>query len=71
VYKRKVFKTWDSFILPFPFNKGKVIWTNPVYIPKETTDRELEEIQIKIENKMNDLLDSADSAYGHHPVKKT
>ena len=71
VHKRKVFNTWDSFVLPFPFNKGKFIWTNPVYIPKETTDRELKEIQIKIENKMNDLLDSADSAYGHHPVKKT
>lgn len=70
IQKRKIFKTWDRFVFPLPFNKGKIIWSNPVNISKKTTDRELENIQIEIENIMNDLIDFADSACGHCPIKK-
>jgi lysophospholipid acyltransferase (LPLAT)-like uncharacterized protein len=71
VNKRKVFKTWDNFILPFPFNTGKVIWTDPIYIPKESTDSELKDIQIKIENIMNNHLELADLSYLNYSEEKT
>ena len=70
IQKRKIFKTWDRFVFPLPFNKGKIIWSKPVNISKKTTDRELKNIQIEIENIMNDLIDFADSACGHCPMKK-
>jgi len=71
VRKRKILKTWDRFLFPLPFNTGKVIWGNPIEIPKECSDSELKGIQIKIENIMNNHLELADLSYSSYPKKKT
>jgi len=27
-----MFKTWDQFLLPYPFSKGVFIWGDPIYV---------------------------------------
>jgi lysophospholipid acyltransferase (LPLAT)-like uncharacterized protein len=71
VQKRKILKTWDRFLFPLPFNKGKVIWGNPIIIPKNITELELKNIQDKIENIMNNQLELADLSYWNYPKQKT
>lgn len=68
ISRRKQFDSWDKFILPLPFGRGKIIWGSPVSLP-ENVDEELVELQrLAIECEMNTLLAEADTAMGHAPV---
>jgi len=69
--RRKQFDSWDRFVLPKLFGKGKIFWGTPVSIPADTSDAALEEIRISIETEMNSLLAEADSELGHAPVYPT
>lgn len=59
------FKSWDQFILPLPFNRGQVIWGNPVHLPSNLNERSLEQIRQTMELEMNDLLTKAEQTYRH------
>ena len=67
--RRKQFDSWDRFVLPKLFGKGKIFWGTPVSIPANTSDDALEEIRLSIETEMNALLAEADSELGHDPVE--
>ena len=30
--KRKIFKSWDAFLLPVPFSRGVFVWGEPIYV---------------------------------------
>ena len=66
---RKQFNSWDKFILPLPFGKGKIIWGTPVTIPADADERKIEHIRERIESEMNIFLADADRAMGHNPVE--
>ncbi len=44
----KIFKSWDNFMLPLPFNKITIVFTKPIDVPKNITSAEKE--------KYNELL---------------
>jgi len=69
VRNRKQFDSWDKFVLPLPFGKGKIIWGTPVTVSADTDDRTLEHIRERIESEMNIFLADADRAMGHSPVQ--
>ena len=69
VARRKQFNSWDKFILPKLFGRGKIIWGTPVTIPEDTDDAALEKIRLSIEMEMNTLLADADIALGHAAVE--
>ncbi len=69
VRNRKQFTTWDRFIWPLPFGRGKIIWGTPVFIPPQTDETTLETIRLKIETEMNLYLAKADSALGLTPTE--
>jgi hypothetical protein len=58
--KKKVFKTWDRFLLPYPFSKGVFIWGEPIYIDKDGDQDYLEEKRQLLENRLNELTEQAD-----------
>ncbi len=60
--------SWDKFIWPLPFGRGKIIWGTPVFIPSDADSTTLETYRVQIENEMNILLADADHALGHTPV---
>ena len=58
--KRKFFKTWDRFLLPYPFSRGVFIWGEPIYIESDGDRTHLEEKRILLEKRLNELTEWAD-----------
>ncbi len=58
--RRKIFKTWDHFLLPYPFSKGVFIWGEPVEVDQNGDRAHLEEKRILLENRLNELTEKAD-----------
>jgi len=66
--RRKAFRSWDRTLLPGWFGRGIIIWGEPVTIPRDTSDDDLETLRENIESAMNADLATADAATGHTPV---
>jgi lysophospholipid acyltransferase (LPLAT)-like uncharacterized protein len=58
--RRKIFNTWDRFLLPCPFSKGVFIWGEPVYIDPDGDRTHLEEQRLLLEQRLNQLTERAD-----------
>ncbi|MBS3905809.1 MAG: lysophospholipid acyltransferase family protein [Syntrophaceae bacterium] len=58
--KKKIFKTWDRFLLPYPFSKGVFIWGEPIYVDRDGKRDYLEEVKILVERRLNELTEEAD-----------
>ncbi len=58
--KRKIFNTWDQFLLPYPFSKGVFIWGEPIEVDPQGDRSHLEERRILLENRLNELTEKAD-----------
>ena len=69
VKNRITFKSWDRFVLPLPFGKGKIVWGTPVRVGADASDREIEKLRDQIENEMNIFLADADRALGHAAIE--
>ena len=63
--RMKIFPSWDRFILPYPFNEGRVIYGGPISVPSEL-DRDARELhRMKLENELNRITKAVDGYYGH------
>ncbi len=69
VKNRIAFNSWDRFILPLPFGRGKIVWGEPVHVPADADDEMLEVLRERMEADMNILLSDADRALGHEPIQ--
>ncbi len=49
VLRKKVLKTWDKFIIPTPFTSGTMSVAEPIFIPKNISDSEKEQMRQKTE----------------------
>lgn len=58
--KKKVFRSWDSFILPLPFGKLALTYGNPIKIPPNITDEEVKKINATIKKELNDICEQSD-----------
>ena len=58
--KRKVFNTWDQFLLPYPFSKGVFIWGDPIHINPNGDRTHLEEKRLLLERRLNEMTEKAD-----------
>ena len=68
VANRKQFDSWDRFVLPLPFGRGRIVWGTPVRFAPDAEDAELEAARARVEAEMNALLAEADTALGHAAV---
>lgn len=57
-------KSWDRMLLPPPFHKGIIDVTEPFFVPENANAAELENIRLKIENKMNNMMWALDEELG-------
>ncbi len=58
--KRKIFNTWDHFLLPYPFSRGVFIWGEPICVDPNGERAHLEEKRVLLENRLNELTEKAD-----------
>jgi len=52
-------KSWDSFLITYPFSKCVFSWSDPILIPQNLRDEEIPKFQLLLENKINDCIQSA------------
>lgn len=57
-----IFKSWDRFVLPLPFGKGVIVWTEPVHIGKRADKDALESARATLEARMISANMEADLA---------
>lgn len=65
--KRKVFNSWDRFVLPVPWSKCAMVYGNPISVPKSIApDEKTLAVYIKkVENELNRVTAQADAMCGH------
>ncbi|MEQ9490233.1 MAG: lysophospholipid acyltransferase family protein [Alphaproteobacteria bacterium] len=68
-HRNRFMKTWDKLLVPLPFGRGKVVWDEPIYIPKTATRDDEEDLRLKLEEAMNRLAISTDTAVGSLTVE--
>lgn len=57
----KRLRSWDKFMLPFPFSKkGCFVVLNPIFIHQHMKKEELEKAQIDLENRLNQAQQESD-----------
>jgi lysophospholipid acyltransferase (LPLAT)-like uncharacterized protein len=58
--KKKVFKSWDGFVLPYPFSTILYVWGDPIYVPRGTRGEALEKERLNLERGLIALTEEAD-----------
>lgn len=58
--KRKVFSSWDKFVMPYPFNKIVFICGDPISISRDSDTDEMEKKRLELENSLIDVTERAD-----------
>jgi len=54
-------RSWDNFIVPFPFTRGVVAYGDPIYIPQDADENEYTKI---VTEKINETAEKADRLAG-------
>jgi lysophospholipid acyltransferase (LPLAT)-like uncharacterized protein len=58
----KTFGTWDAFELPYPFTRVRVAYGEPLIVPADADDDELEEKRLELETVLKSLTETNDDA---------
>jgi lysophospholipid acyltransferase (LPLAT)-like uncharacterized protein len=60
--KPRIFaKSWDSYLIPVPFGKGVILFGDPIFVPENATDEELEACRLKLQEECNRVELEADT----------
>ena len=51
--------SWDSFLITYPFSKCCYVWGNPIIIPENLKEEELEKYQKILGNEINECIKKA------------
>ena len=57
---KKEINSWDRTIFPFPFSRANLVFGNPITVPRELTEAELEAKRAELESELNRITDLAD-----------
>jgi hypothetical protein len=61
--RKKVFNSWDNFILPLPFCRVVYIWGEPLSIPRDMDKEGLEERRLLLQDRLRQITEEADRAF--------
>jgi lysophospholipid acyltransferase (LPLAT)-like uncharacterized protein len=67
--RRIILGSWDRFHLALPFSRGAFLWGEPLYVPKDADQVQIEALRLVLEARMNALTAEADRRCGHVPVE--
>jgi hypothetical protein len=60
--KKKVFASWDRFLVPYPYGRGLFKWGAPIWIPAEATPEVLEAKRLELEAALNRITAEVDES---------
>ena len=55
-----LFKSWDRFLLPFPFGRGIFLWGEPIFVPKSANEELMRDKRAELEHALLVLTQRAD-----------
>ena len=58
-----------SFCLALPFSEGAILWSEPITVPREADEAELERLRLLLEERLNTLTAEADRRCGQTAVQ--
>lgn len=59
--RKKIFNSWDNFMLPFPFNRIILTFGKPIRVPQSLSVDKRPEYEEILENSLNELTEIADA----------
>lgn len=68
VRRGKTMRSWDRFLLPWPFGRGVQIFGDPLWPPETEDEAALDAYLARIAESLNDLTARADEMCGRDPV---
>jgi lysophospholipid acyltransferase (LPLAT)-like uncharacterized protein len=68
--RKKVFRSWDRFLFPYPFSRGVFIWGEPVFVPRQMNDGEFELKRLLLERRLREITDRADRYFEKETGKR-
>jgi lysophospholipid acyltransferase (LPLAT)-like uncharacterized protein len=63
--RRKVFSSWDRFLLPYPGSKGVVIYGRPIEVKPDADEEAIQRGRTELEVELNRITRQADHYFGH------
>jgi lysophospholipid acyltransferase (LPLAT)-like uncharacterized protein len=63
---RKIINSWDRHLVPYPFSKAVLIAGEPITVPANASDEEVEELRLKLKAAIDALEIEADRRMGRH-----
>jgi lysophospholipid acyltransferase (LPLAT)-like uncharacterized protein len=63
--RRKVFGSWDRFIMPYPWTRGVVTYGRPIEVPAKADADTIQECAHRLEHELNRITARADEYFGH------
>lgn len=67
--RRRIWNSWDRFVLARPFSSGVFMWGEPIEVPGDADAAALEALRGSLEERMNNLTGEADRHCGHEPIE--
>jgi lysophospholipid acyltransferase (LPLAT)-like uncharacterized protein len=58
--KKKLFNSWDGFLVPYPFGQGVFLWGSPIWVPRDADPAQMEGKRRELETALNRLTAQAD-----------
>lgn len=58
-------KAWDKTIIPYPFSRMIIKFHEPIVIPKDISEDEMEKLRIRVEKILNEITDDVDEISGY------
>ena len=68
--RKKLFRSWDRFLFPYPFSRGVFIWGEPVFVPRQMNGREFELKRLLLERRLREITDRADRYFEKETGKR-
>lgn len=69
VRRGRSFGSWDRFLLPWPFNRGVLLFGEPILVPADSRLEEIERLRRLLESELIRLTQEADRRCGRPPVE--
>jgi lysophospholipid acyltransferase (LPLAT)-like uncharacterized protein len=61
--RKKVFNSWDHFVLPLPFSKVVFLWGEPVFVPRNSDREQMERKRLELEDRLLRITEEADRLF--------
>jgi len=61
--------SWDRMLVPYPFSHGVYVYGEPMLVPRQAGEAEVERRRIELEQTLDHLTDEADRAAGY-PIEE-